>query len=254
MVIETVTAAFTDHFAVALRIARDSPIVSRGKCYWRMNTSLLNDATFKHVIQTHWKKWQTRKKYYPNTVMWWELCVKPMIWHLFTREGTEQKDDRIILENLYYNAIYNILNEPTNHETTAITLKHLKAKITRLHHAELRRILLDIGEQDVLGGEEPSIYHIPKARKRQVARMVIKIQIILRMDPKYIPTEWLLRPTLKLWPPQRHRAVLWTLANFVEYRLHQRRTLTLQDYLDFLRRAKWKIYSTRNRTSIVGTI
>jgi len=54
-------------------------------------------------------------------------------------------------------------------------LKHLKAKITRLHHAELRRILLDNGEQDVLEGVEPSIYHIPKARKRQVARMVTKI-------------------------------------------------------------------------------
>jgi hypothetical protein len=54
-------------------------------------------------------------------------------------------------------------------------LKHFKAKITRLHHAELRRILLDNGEQDVLEGEEPSIYHILKARKRQVASMVTKI-------------------------------------------------------------------------------
>jgi len=168
-------AAFTDHFAVVLRIAIDAPVVSRGKGYWRMNTSLLKDATFKHVIQTHWKKWQTRKKYYPNAVVWWERCVKPMIRHLFTREGTERKHDRIILENFYYNAIYKKLNEPTNHETTAITLKHLKAKITRLHHAELRRILLYNGEQDALEGEEPSIYHILKARKRQIARMVTKI-------------------------------------------------------------------------------
>ena len=77
--IETVAAAFNYHFAVVLRIAIDAPIVSRGKGYWRMNTSLSKDATFKHVIQTHWKKWQTRKKYYPNTVMWWERCFKPMI-------------------------------------------------------------------------------------------------------------------------------------------------------------------------------
>jgi hypothetical protein len=108
-------------------------------------------------------------------VIWWERCVKPAIRHIFIREGTERKHDRITLENFYYNAIYNILNEPTEHETTAITLKHLKAKITRLHHAELRRILLDNCEQDALEGEEPSIYHILKARKRQVARMVTKI-------------------------------------------------------------------------------
>jgi len=79
-----------------------------------------------------------------------------------------------------------------------------------------------------------------------------RLAIIHRTDPKYIPTEWLLRPTLKMWPSQRHRAVLWTLTNFVVYRLHQRRTLTPQDYLDFLCRAKWKIYNTRNRTSIMG--
>ena len=79
-----------------------------------------------------------------------------------------------------------------------------------------------------------------------------RLAIIHRTDPKYIPTEWLLRPTLKMWPSQRHRAVLWTLTNFVVYRLHQRRTLTPQDYLDFLRRAKWNTYNTKNRKSIVG--
>ena len=175
MVIETVTAAFTDHFAVALRIARDSPIVSRGKCYWRMNTSLLNDATFKHVIQTRWKNGRHTKN---TTLTPWcggRGALNPWYDTYSTGKGTERKHDIIILENFYYNAICNKLNEPTNHETTSITLKHFKAKITRLHHAELRRILLDNGEQDVLEGEEPSIYHILKARKRQVARMVTKI-------------------------------------------------------------------------------
>jgi hypothetical protein len=49
-----------------------------------------------------------------------------------------------------------------------------------------------------------------------------RIEIMLRTDPKHIPTEWLLGPTLKLWPTQRHRAVLWTLANFVVYRLQKK--------------------------------
>ena len=53
--IETVATAFTDHFTVVIRIAIDTPIVSRVKGYWRMNTSFFNDATFKHVIQTHCK-------------------------------------------------------------------------------------------------------------------------------------------------------------------------------------------------------
>jgi hypothetical protein len=62
-----------------------------------------------------------------------------------------------------------------------------------------------------------------------------KIATMLRMDPRYIPPEWILRPHFKLWPPQRHRAILWVLAQLVLYRVHQRRPLTLNDYMDFLR-------------------
>jgi len=39
----------------------------------------------------------------------------------------------------------------------------------------------------------------------QIARM-------RRVAPKNIPKEWLLRPQMSLWPPQRQRAVLWILA------------------------------------------
>jgi hypothetical protein len=76
--------------------------------------------------------------------------------------------------------------------------------------------------------------------------------IMLRTEPKHISADWLLHPTIQLWPPQRQRATLWTLANYVVYRLQQQRSLTLQDYFDFLRRSKWKLYHTRNRENTVG--
>jgi len=37
--------------------------------------------------------------------------------------------------------------------------------------------------------------------------------IILRMDHKFIPQEWVLRPASLNWPPQRHAAILWILAH-----------------------------------------
>jgi hypothetical protein len=69
-----------------------------------------------------------------------------------------------------------------------------------------------------------------------------KIATVLRMDPRYIPPEWILRLQFQLWPPQHHRAVLWVLARLVLYRAQQRRALTLHEYMDFLRRMKWKMY------------
>ena len=36
------------------------------------------------------------------------------------------------------------------------------------------------------------------------------------------------------------------------YRMQQRRTLSLQDYHDFLQRAKWKFYKTGSRLKKLG--
>ena len=54
---------------------------------------------------------------------------------------------------------------------------------------------------------------------------------MLRTDPQWVPEEWLLRPRFKFWPPQRQRAVLWTLAQFAGFRSQLERNLTFQDYV-----------------------
>ena len=76
--------------------------------------------------------------------------------------------------------------------------------------------------------------------------------LMLRIDWKRLPCEWLLRPTLTLWPLQKHRAVLWVLATYVTCRLQRHRELTLNDFHDFLRRARWKLENRNNRAKLVG--
>jgi exonuclease III len=163
--IETLAAAFTDHFAVILHMNTDIPHTIRGKSHWKMNVSLLNNETFKHTLQTLWTKWRAKNKYYTDTTMWWERCVKPAIRQTFIREGAGRKRDRRAMENFYYAAIYDLLNTTNEHTSTAITLKHLKAQIIRLHHKELQSIFLDNNDQDKIDGEEPTIYHIIKQKK-----------------------------------------------------------------------------------------
>jgi hypothetical protein len=72
------------------------------------------------------------------------------------------------------------------------------------------------------------------------------------MDPVNIPDTWLLRPDFLIWPPQRHRAVLWMLAHMAVYRTTNERTLNKHDYLDFLRRGRWKFHSLPARRRLVG--
>ena len=75
---------------------------------------------------------------------------------------------------------------------------------------------------------------------------------ILRIGQSHILPDWTTRPQFRLWPPQRHRAVSWILAQMVWYRIKERRAYTDLDYSDFLRRARWKTYQTKHRRTIVG--
>ena len=70
---------------------------------------------------------------------------------------------------------------------------------------------------------------------------------ILRTIPERISRDWILRLHFTLWPPRRRRAVLWILANLVIFRTQQQRELTLQDFIDFMKRSKWKIYQSYKR-------
>ena len=51
--------------------------------------------------------------------------------------------------------------------------------------------------------------------------------------------------------PQRQAEIVWIIAHLVEYRMQRKRLLTLNDYIDFLRRAKWKAYQKSPRQNRV---
>ena len=87
----------------------------------------------------------------------------------------------------------------------------------------------------------------------------MKLGMILRMNPNYVTKDWTIRPAFTLWPPQRHAAILWILANLVHYRLQTHRQLSLSDVMDFLRKSLWKsrpragtISPTRRYLQVLG--
>jgi hypothetical protein len=102
--------------------------------------------------------------------------TKKEIRQTFIREGAGRKRDHKELENFYYATIYEIINKTTDNKQTSIALKRIKAQIVRLHNKELQSIFLDNNEQERINEEEPTIYHIIKAKKkRQKARIITHI-------------------------------------------------------------------------------
>ena len=121
----------------------------------------------------HWAKWQQQMKHNPDRITWCKRYVKRMIRLLFIQEGSERRRDRSTMENFYYEALYAILQETHQHETSP--LKQPKARIVRLHSTGQRRVL-GISELDKFAGEEPTLYHLLKMRRRQESRMVHRVR------------------------------------------------------------------------------
>jgi hypothetical protein len=93
-----------------------------------------------------------------------------MIKLLFSREGADRRRDRVEMENFYYSAIYDAIRESTTNEAKTITLKGFKAEIIRLISTHRQAVQVDVGERDTLRGEETSLHHLLRGRKRQNAR------------------------------------------------------------------------------------
>jgi hypothetical protein len=70
------------------------------------------------------------------------------------------------MENFYYAAVYDLLQDEIRYNTYA-KFRQLKAQTTRLYDTPQRRHYVDIDELDTLDGEEPSLCQLIRQRTRQ---------------------------------------------------------------------------------------
>lgn len=85
-----VSAAFTDHLAV-IQLSLDTPLARRGQGYWKMNTTLLDEAPFKDKLRKQWAQWLNQGKHYSDRRKWRGSYAKKKISQLFMQEGTVRR-------------------------------------------------------------------------------------------------------------------------------------------------------------------
>jgi hypothetical protein len=76
--------------------------------------------------------------------------------------------------------------------------------------------------------------------------------LVLRINACYLSDDWPIQPQFNLWPRQRHGAALWIPAFFVYFRVQHPDQPNLLDYVDFIRRARWKAHSLLQRLKKFG--
>ena len=127
--LETVAAGFSDHFAVIIWVALGGISILQKARVCRMNTTLLEESSFRKIIKKQWGKWKKNIRYYANKVMWWDKLVKRRIQHTFQREGAERNRGWRELGNHYYDMIYRVIRYQSPQAEKAIHLRKLKVKI-----------------------------------------------------------------------------------------------------------------------------
>ena len=134
---------------------------------------------------------------------------------------------------IWYRVLHDLI--PTNARLHRIKMTHWNSYQRRTMADTLEHILTECGE-----GRR--IWQYTKTR----------IALILRTIPSRIPDEWILRPQFDIWPNKRNNAILWMITNVVIFRIQQRISLTLHDFMDFLLRTIWKLLNHKRGPNLVG--
>jgi hypothetical protein len=170
---ELLAAAFTDHMAVVLWLSAPT-FQEQGRGYWKLNLSLLRDATFQEDLKTQWKTWSTCVRHYPNLLWWWIRSVKPKLKRLFMVEGAARKKDMTILESFYYRAIYDAIRSIEDPRALHDAIRELKCRVLHLRSL-MAPPFQRVTEGELFDEERQSLFHLIRGWRRRTQHHVTRI-------------------------------------------------------------------------------
>jgi hypothetical protein len=124
--VDTIAAAFTDHFAVCLWVEVDVPQVRRGRGLWKLNRQLLDDSNIGRHFQQEWTLWRKEQRQNSDIVKWRSWRVKRNTRLCSTREGAQRKREDQMNEHFFYSCIYVISKNPKLPEKKTSKIKSLQ--------------------------------------------------------------------------------------------------------------------------------
>jgi hypothetical protein len=80
------------------------------------------------------------------------------------------------MENHLCECIYDVLRRSDTNTNTLPALNRLRAQIVRLQSSRLQTILNDNSDAGIPDGEQPTIYHILKTKRRRAERTIYRLR------------------------------------------------------------------------------
>ena len=93
--IKHILNSFSDHYH-AVHVERKNQEVKRGKGYWILNASILNDDNYSTEIEKRWNNWRRQKHCFSSVSQWWETGKKHVrdFTKLYSRATTKEMSKR----------------------------------------------------------------------------------------------------------------------------------------------------------------
>ena len=160
------------------------------------------------------------------------------------RGGTTVREMRIVRQvpNANWNQIWNNLHDAGVGEVMTAQWYRVVHDLLPTRNRLQKIQLAESTACTDCGGIDTRLHRIVECGEREAIWQWTQQRLawILRTIPARIPVAWVLTPDFVIWPPKRRRVVAWMLNHLVWFCTQTKRRLTIEDYSDFLRRARRK--------------
>lgn len=175
--VELTPIAFSDHCALACNIKLNLNQFVIRKGTWRINNRILEDQCFMTDFEQKWKLVKCKQSRYANVAEWWETFAKKEIKWFCLKFLRDMNKEEYELSNFYEKCMKELASKGTLNSKEYVTLKEIKAKITKLQWKKLQGFTVRGKSSKIqVVDERTSMYQVVKKEKRRRSNCILRLE------------------------------------------------------------------------------
>ena len=168
--------SLSDHSTVTITLQPPSTNSYKRSAYWHFNNSLLEDNTYKQIIEDFWTSWRKKRNDFPNICVWWDFG-KTQIKTLTQMYASKIAKEKRHVLNKINRKIANLLSAPESNEETRRALQEQKSYLNKLLNDEARGALVRARFQHLNEIDTCSSYFFNLEKNNSLSKTIAKIKL-----------------------------------------------------------------------------
>lgn len=168
---------FSDHAAFISTINMEKQRTYRARGIWKLNTTHLHDEECRMAFNNIWAECEQRFSSYNSAISWWLQCAKPKLRKMLMNYSRQKYFWHKQTSEFYFNCLRELYTLDTRVIYNYTRIQRIKAKILKLQRQQSEGFKIRARTQDVIEGEETSIYHVMREKKRGKRKILTELKL-----------------------------------------------------------------------------